>query len=125
MNLNFNQEEGILTITPHLDFKGPETIELARENKELVLDRLGNDLKGALVYMPPFYINAEVTKYYKETIPNIPLALIADSFFKKMLGNFLLRLTSPSRPMRLFSSEEEAEVWLRKEMGNINLSHTG
>ena len=40
-------------------------------------------------------------------------ALIVDKAFSKRLGNLFLQLSKPSRPVRMFTSEEEAAAWAR------------
>lgn len=43
------------------------------------------------------------------------LALITASPISKMFGNFFLKISKPSVPTRLFTSEPEALIWLREE----------
>lgn len=40
-------------------------------------------------------------------------ALIVDQAFSRHLGNLYLRWSKPSRPVRLFTSEDQAEAWAR------------
>jgi hypothetical protein len=41
-------------------------------------------------------------------------AFIVDSFLTRLLGNFYLKIFTPSKPAKLFSNKEEALVWLQK-----------
>ncbi len=111
MKVTYHLESDILYIYPK-KVNGPETLEQATENLETALLHVGETIKGLVAVMPNHYINAEVTRYYKTHIPNIPIALVADSFFKRMIGNFLLTLASPKRPTKLFSDEKEATAWV-------------
>ena len=105
-------EEGILIITPPPGFKGPETLEHAKENITMFKERLGDNVKGILAFLPNHYINAAATRYYRENRPQVPGALIEDSMIKRMVGNFLLSLSTSAAPMRLFNDEEKARFWL-------------
>tara|TARA_B100000378_G_scaffold278363_1_gene281334 strand:- start:164 stop:544 length:381 start_codon:yes stop_codon:yes gene_type:complete len=109
-------DDGILKITPATDFKGPETIEQAQENIRSLHEKVDDldKIKGTLAHMPSHYINAEATRHYKLHARMVPTAMIADSFFKRMIGNFMLVLSDPGRPVRLFSDEAEALEWLHQ-----------
>ncbi len=41
-------------------------------------------------------------------------ALVLESKFSKMMGNFFLSLTSPKMKARIFNNEDEAIKWLRE-----------
>lgn len=120
MRLSFNEEKGLLIIRPHEGFRQAETLEHARENIEISLELVGSyaNIKGILAFMPDHYINVEITRYYKQNVPNVPIAMVGDSFFKKMIGNFLMILNSPDRPIRLFTNEEEALLWLENKIND-------
>jgi len=48
------------------------------------------------------------------------VGLIADSTFARIIGNLFMRITSMEMPQRIFSTVEEAEVWLRSvEAGGL------
>lgn len=111
-------EDGIITVTP-TDFTGSEELMHAKENFNAMFDIGLENIKGALANLPNHYISTKVTKFYKENVPMVPIALIGDSFFKKMLGNFLLVLASPMRPTKVFSNEEEAKIWLKEKMMEV------
>ncbi len=110
------QDNGILIINPVEDFKGPETLEHAMENVKSQNDNLGEEPKAILAYLPNHYINAAATTYYKEAASDVPLAMVGSSFFKRMIGNFLLKMGRPGRPVKLFSEAEDAMTWLEKEL---------
>ena len=112
-------DEDIAIVTPTSNFKGPETIQEARENVILLNEAVQKGGIAALIYLPTHYVNAEATRYYKTYAPNLPAALIADSFFKRMIGNFLLPLANPQRPIKLFSNREEALAWLKATLAHI------
>jgi hypothetical protein len=40
-------------------------------------------------------------------------ALIVDKAFSRRLGNLFLQMSKPERPVRMFTSEEEAIAWAR------------
>jgi hypothetical protein len=40
-------------------------------------------------------------------------ALIVDKAFSRRLGNLFLQMSKPKRPVRMFTSEEEATAWAR------------
>ncbi len=115
MQVDLN-DEGILVVHPVEGFKGPETLEIAKENlASLTEDRL-KKLKAALFHLPPYYVNAEATRYYGNSSLNFPVALVGDSFIKVMVGKFLLSLKSSKRPIKIFSNEKEGLEWLRKKL---------
>lgn len=122
MEFFFDEESGILTITPPEGFSGPETMEHAQENlKQAGL--MGDELKGILAYLPNHYVNVKITRFYRQNAPNIPVALLleGESFFKKMMGNFFLSLDSGVRPTRIFTSEGEALEWLKEKMAKVEI----
>jgi hypothetical protein len=44
-------------------------------------------------------------------------ALLTESFFSKMLGNFFIGFSKPEFPARIFNSREEAILWLKERIG--------
>jgi len=125
MHFEFDNKSGILTIKPVESFKGPETEEQAKENVDKVNEFWKDSLKGMLAYLPQHYINVQATAYYKQNAPKVPLALIGDSFFKKMIGNFLLSLGSSTRPTKLFTTLKEADQWLNDQVAGIEINKAG
>ncbi len=113
------KEDGILLIHPPTDFKGPETIEYARENIDLLRNEIGIDrVLGIIAHMPAHYVNAEASRHYRKNAPPVPTAMVADSFFTRMMGNFLLALNSRERPMKLFATEAEGRQWVREKVAS-------
>ncbi len=122
MHLDYNEEEDILTVRPVETFKGPETEIQSKENTDSVISRVGTTLKGCLAFLPSHYINARATRHYRNTLPDNPIALVGDSFFKKMIGNFLLSFADSKRPMKIFTNEEEALQWLKDQISERDSS---
>lgn len=110
------EEEGILVISPPTDFNETETLEHAKENVEYGMTLVADQLRGILAYMPKHYVNAAATSYYKKNVPDVPVAMVAHSFFQRMIGNFMLSIESANRPVKLFATEEEARKWLKSRM---------
>ncbi|MDH3259940.1 MAG: hypothetical protein OEM84_03095 [Acidimicrobiia bacterium] len=52
----------------------------------------------------------------EETSAELATALIVDRAFSRRLGNLFLRMSKPARPVRMFTSEEEAAVWARTHL---------
>ncbi len=109
-------ESGLLIIAPPDNFKGPETLKHAEENIALFRKAMSDKVKGIMAFLPPHYVNTAATRYYRNNAPNVPIALIGDSFFKKMIGNFLLKIINTKRPVKLFTDEPEAWEWLKEEV---------
>lgn len=109
-------DDGIVIITPPSDFEGPETLEHAHENVQTRDKYVGDKLKGILAHLPSHYVNAAATGYYKKEAPSVPIALVGNSTFKTMLGNFLLSVTKPGRPVKLFIDEDDAFAWLQEKI---------
>lgn len=117
------QDPGIVVVHPMADFSGPETLIHAQENLA-VIEKFDFELKGALFHLPPYYVNTEATRYYGKNAPHLPVSMVADSFVKKMLGNFLLKLITMKRPMKMFGTEEEAMAWLVNKIKEAEISKT-
>lgn len=115
-------EEGIIIVHPMPDFKGPETLEIAKENLDSLKKEARDKLKGALFHLPPYYVNAEATIYYGKNSPQVPVALVGNTFIKVMVGKFLLSLMTSKRPIKIFNDEESALEWLRKKMKEVDIS---
>ena len=47
-------------------------------------------------------------------------AIVIRSLPQRILGNFYLRVNKPSKPARLFTSQKEAEEWLRNFIPSLN-----
>lgn len=117
MAFHFIPSVGILIINPPEGFKGPETIDDAKENLVMGVELSDGNLKGILAEMPNHYVNAETSLYYKKNVPDVPIALVANSSFKVMMGNFMLSLAKPKRPTALFKNTADAFEWLEQQIG--------
>lgn len=49
----------------------------------------------------------------EEASAELATALIVDKAFSRRLGNLFLQMSKPTRPVRMFTSEEEATAWAR------------
>lgn len=125
MDIEYNEGSGIVTIRPIPSFSGPETLEHAEENLNSIDDQIKDLVKGALAYLPDHYIDTKATRHYKDYASNIPIALVGASFFKKMIGNFVLAIAGPKRPMKLFTEEENALNWLNDKIKEGEISKAG
>jgi len=119
MNLELD-DDGILYIVPPPDFEGPETLQHAEENIELLHSSIGKGVKGIHAIMPDHYVNVDATQHYRRHAPEVPCALVGNSFFKKMMGNFMLAISNTKRPIKMFNNEEEAMAWLKAKMSNTS-----
>ena len=113
MEVAFDEASSIVHITPPTDFKGPETINHARTNLEYAMGMFGDKAKGVVAHLPYHYINVEASLYYKENLPDIPVAMVGTKSFQLLIARFLLKITKPSRPMKVFESESSAVAWIR------------
>ncbi len=67
-----------------------------------------------------FQVKEEGRNYFSRADypPNLRAAAVVSSLLPvRMLVNFYLRINKPHYPTRLFSAMEDAEVWLRKHLG--------
>lgn len=115
-------DEGIIIVNPVEGFKGPETIVHAKENLASLDESLKDKLRGAIFFLPPYYVNTEATRYYGKNAPAIPVALVGDSFIKIMVGKFLLSLITAGRPIKIFSTFDEAMGWVQKKVLELESS---
>jgi hypothetical protein len=120
MALRYDVTENILYISPPDSFKGPEQKEHAEENITSILSKAGDTVKGIMAYLPRHYISAEATLYYKKQTPDIPIALIEDSFFKRMLGNMIFSIGSSNRPLKMFGNDKDAYAWLTQKINTVS-----
>jgi uncharacterized protein YuzE len=116
MRLGYDNLTDILYIHPQESYEGAEKLEHAQENIASITEKVGDIVKGVMVFLPNHYINAEVTLYYKKNVPEVPMALIENSPFKRMLGRMVLSVASPKRPLKIFDNEDQAYEWLIKQI---------
>jgi hypothetical protein len=82
--------------------------------------------KGSLIVMPSFYIKKEVLKAYisNEKMNYVALALVANSFSSKLIGNVLLAIRDRVKslknktvePSKVFKDRATAVKWLTEEI---------
>ena len=118
-------EDGILIITPPKGFKGPETLEHAKENINVLKTHFQEKLKGIMALLPEHYVNAKANAYYKENTPEVPIAMVGKSFLKKMIGNFFLSMMASNRPMKIFDDSTEAMNWLEEKISKNPINKVG
>jgi len=89
--------------------------------KHIVQDRLaftGNKMMVALVYNQGVQgMDKEARDFLSSPQGNKGLkagAIVMDSAFTSILGNFFLSVNKPNIPARLFTNEEQAMKWLQK-----------
>lgn len=112
MCFKFIEENGILIGRSNSSFKGSENVGQAQENLESMESNTGGAMKAAVIHVPEHYIPVAVTNIYKKSPFNVPIALVADTFFKRMQAKFLLALQRDSKPMRVFKDKEAALSWV-------------
>jgi hypothetical protein len=68
-------------------------------------------------------ISKEARDYYalEKTFPErIGIALLIESHFSKILANFFLGFSKPMIPTKLFTSKEEAFIWLTELINTVS-----
>ena len=107
-------EEGILNSIS----KNPtRTVANTRENFELVKKISGNKKVCLLVYLTRSGVpDQETRKFVAKNLPEVynAMAMISKPGLAKFIMNFLFRLNAPPIPMKTFSDEKEARVWLKQ-----------
>lgn len=115
MNLVVRPDD-IVELTIPESWKGPDTLETAKESVALIQKAIDGKPRGLLSHMPSNYMSKEVMDYYNTIeMGEIASAMIATSFASKVLGNFFIKLlggTNRKVPLKLFSKQEDAEKWL-------------
>lgn len=88
--------------------------------KQIVIDRLNyQDGKNypAMAYANDIISITKEARDYFATIGNegmLAIGAIMPSTFNRMIGNFYLKVSKPTIPTLLFSTEEEAIIWLKQ-----------
>lgn len=88
--------------------------------KQIVIDRLNyQDEKNypAMVYASDIISITKEARDYFATIGNegmLAIGAIMPSTFNRMIGNFYLKVSKPTIPTLLFSTEEAAITWLKQ-----------
>jgi hypothetical protein len=64
------------------------------------------------------FADKEARDVFANEVPfEVATAIIVDSVVSKGLGNIYLKVSRPSRPTRLFTSETAAEEWAQRHTG--------
>ncbi|MFT6849402.1 MAG: hypothetical protein ACJATA_000198 [Sphingobacteriales bacterium] len=85
-----------LKIIPPSDWRGIEKLEQVEANVKMIENLTGNKPFGIVALLPDFTQTEETLHYYRENIHlAVCLAMVGDSFVKKIAGNFLLRTLGP------------------------------
>jgi hypothetical protein len=116
--------DDIVEIITNEGWDGPDTVEVATENAQVMKDAIDGKTRAMLSHMPDTYINKEVLACYVDAkIGEVATALIAISFASKVVGNIYLKLTrriskenKRKAPVAIFNKREAAEEWLLKEI---------
>ncbi len=65
------------------------------------------------------HISSEARQYSSRSTDGLLcLAIVVDSGYSKIFGNYALFLNRPLIPTKLFTSEEKALQWVEKQMGH-------
>lgn len=117
------REDHILEITFNEDWNETDTIEVAKENVEMLKKAIGGR-KGVAILgvVPNYYMSKEVLSYYyNEVLGDVARVLLIKSFAARIVGNLYLSLAGmgakgDSIPTKLFSEKEEAILWLKEQI---------
>ena len=98
-----------------------ETLDTSKENMAAIA-RLVTEPTPVLALMAGIReATAEAREYFRnsEISERIisKVALVVDSPVSMVIGNVYLRVNRPQKPRRIFTSKEEAEVWLKEDSG--------
>lgn len=118
MIINWLEPE-ILQITPPDDWKGAETLDNVIVNIKMIKSFTGDKRYGIVAGLPDFTQTEEARNYYRENMDlAVCLAMVGNSFVKKIVGNFLIGTLKPktNKPIKVFSNQEDALIWVRSIM---------
>ncbi|HTL81633.1 MAG TPA: STAS/SEC14 domain-containing protein [Bacteroidia bacterium] len=93
------------------------TVENISRNVELVKKITGNKKVPLLIYLSDSPVPDKATrKFSTEKLPEIysAMAMVSKPGLSKLIMNILFRFTSPLIPMKSFTSDVEARVWLKQ-----------
>ncbi|MBL4735581.1 MAG: hypothetical protein JKY18_09645 [Flavobacteriales bacterium] len=113
------RDDGIISV--HVKDDVDIVLEDSRETFEVVKRLAGGKKKPVLVLTGSGgTITNEVRKFSasKEAgEPTLAEAIVAKSLVHKLVVNFLIRFANMGRPMKLFTNEREAVLWLNEMRG--------
>ena len=98
--------------------KNPKrTVQNISDNVALVKKITGNKPIPLLIFLCPSPVpDKETRKFSSEQLPHIykAMAMVSPPGLAKLIMNILFKLKTPPIPMKSFSTELEARVWLRQ-----------
>ncbi len=105
----------------YYDLYVKDNVELFVEDIDLIRDsqkKLNGGKHPVLIHGGKYSTtNVEVMKYISKNI-NMPYskvsAYVAASTSQKLLGNFYMKINTPERPTKFFSTKDEAIKWLKQ-----------
>lgn len=93
------------------------TVENISNNIKLVKEITGNKKVPLLIYLTNSPVPDKATrKFSAEQLPHVytAMAMVSKPGLAKLIMNILFKLKAPPIPMKSFSNDEEAKVWLRQ-----------
>jgi len=111
--------DGIIAV--HVKDNVDIVLEDSRETFEVVKRLAAGEKKAVLVFTGSGgTITNEVRKFSaskEASEPTLAEAIVAHSLAHKLMVNFLIKFANMGRPMKLFTNEREAVLWLNEMSG--------
>ena len=106
-------------------FEGIELeLDDAKEMREMLVKlSAGKNYCVLLDARAPFHVSSEARKLIagKEySFERIAAAFVITSFANMLIGNFFIKVNKPYTPTKIFSTEENALMWLQSEVAKVN-----
>jgi len=102
-------------------------IDDAKENVQAIAKVIGNGKAPVFVDIRQSEgASKEARKYFTSNeVAEIQsaVAMLVDSGFSKLIGNFFIGLNKPIFPLKLFTSKDEAVYWLKNFIEKKSESH--
>ncbi|MCB9234436.1 MAG: STAS/SEC14 domain-containing protein [Bacteroidia bacterium] len=118
--------EDIVEISGNPEWEGNITLENAQEFWPLFKEMVGDRIVGSLTFLSENYIDGDARDYLMTSEPVAKAtAIVADSFMKSMIGNFLMKVRKSEIPTRIFSDPEEARAWIRECLAEYKSRNPG
>jgi len=108
--------DGIVEMRPLPEWTGEIGLKEAQEDMRC-LEQVSEGVQyPLLVYLPDVTISKEARRFFADHPPvSACAALLVQSTFQRILGNFFLGVNKVKIPLRLFTSETEAILWLNEK----------
>lgn len=93
------------------------TIKNITENIALVKQITNNKIVPLLIYLSNSPVPDKATrKFATEQLPNVysAMAMVSKPGLSKFIMNILFRLKPPPIPMKSFTDDEQAKIWLKQ-----------